>query len=130
MRLLRFLAVLAGIAVFAWLTGRAVDHEHARAHGVSVWIRMADCESGDGDGRWPYRATWDYNGRSGFDGGLQFLPSTWRMAKRLPEVRGFAYRYGYAYHAPAWVQIRVADNWRRYTSWAQWPACSRRLGLR
>lgn len=95
---------------------------------VSVWIRMADCESGDGDGLPPYRATWTFNGLH--DGGLQFVPDTWRRAKRLSEVRGFAYRYAYAYQAPAWVQIAVADNWRRHTSWAQWPTCSRKLGLR
>lgn len=95
---------------------------------VSVWIRMADCESGDGDGKPPYLATWTYNGLH--DGGLQFVPSTWNAAKRLSEVRRFAARYGYAYHAPAWVQIAVADNWRRHTSWAQWPTCSRKLGLR
>lgn len=95
---------------------------------VSVWIRMADCESGDGDGLPPYRASWAFNGLH--DGGLQFVPSTWRAAKRLSEVRSFAYRYAYAYQAPAWVQIAVADNWRRHTSWAQWPTCSRKLGLR
>ena len=126
--LLRLLLILAGVAVFAWMLGRAVDVEHARAHTVSVWIRMADCESGDGDGRYPYRARWNYRGVH--HGGLQFLPSTWRAAVRLSEVRGFAYRYRYAYLAPAWVQIRVADNWRRHTSWAQWPVCSRKLGLR
>ena len=58
--LLRLLMVLAGIAVFAWLTGRAVDHEYARAHGGSsiaairavfpaatenAAIRVARCES-------------------------------------------------------------------------------------
>lgn len=56
----RLLAVLAGIAVFAWMIGRAVDVEHARAHGVSstaairqvfpastegAAIRVARCES-------------------------------------------------------------------------------------
>jgi hypothetical protein len=124
----RATAILAALFM-VWATGRAIDHE-AAAHGVSVWIRMADCETGDGDGRYPYRAVWSYNGRSGFDGGLQFSPSTWNDAKRLREVRGFARGYGYAYQAPASVQIRVADNWRRHTSWRQWPACSRKLGLR
>lgn len=102
----------------------------APAHGVSVWLKLADCETGDGDGRPPYRAVWDYNGRSGFDGGLQFLPSTWSMAKQLPEVRGFARRHAFAYQAPAWAQILVAQAWLKRTSWAQWPACARKLGLR
>jgi len=97
---------------------------------LSVWTRVADCETGDGDGRPPYRAVWSYNGRSGFDGGLQFHPDTWRRAKALRSVRGVAYRYSFAYLAPAWVQIRVADAWLAVTSWKQWPACSRKLGLR
>ena len=32
-----------------------------------VWDRIAECESG---------RTWSYNGGSGYDGGLQFLPAT------------------------------------------------------
>lgn len=96
------------------------------AHGVSVWVKVADCETGDGDGRPPYRADWGYNGRSGFDGGLQFLPSTWRMAAGSTLLR----RYPYAYMAPAHVQIAVADAWLHRTSWGQWPACARKLGLR
>jgi hypothetical protein len=82
------------------------------------WGALAECESG---GRW------DYNGSSGFDGGLQFLPSTWRTARSL--VRG-ASVYAYAYQAPAIVQVRVAQAWLARTSWSQWPVCSRKLGLR
>lgn len=147
----------AGLLIFAWFVysaGRAADQQAVASSSgraplaaayvtravpqlaalpdspspVSVWTRMADCESGDGDGLPPYRASWHFDGYH--DGGLQFLPSTWNMAKRLREVRAFAARYAYAHHAPAWVQIAVADNWRRHTSWAQWPTCSRRLGLR
>ena len=91
------------------------------------WVAVADCETGDGDGRPPYRATWDYNGSSGFDGGLQFLPSTWVAARRL--VPG-ASRYAYAYEAPARVQVAVAARWLLETSWLQWPACSAKIGLR
>jgi transglycosylase-like protein len=99
---------------------------HRRAHEKSsrcisrldaIWLRIASCESGQ---------RWTYNGPSGFDGGLQFLPSTWNMAKGF--VPG-ASAYAYAYQAPASVQIAVADAWRRRTSWAQWPACARSLGL-
>lgn len=126
--LLLTITVLA-FAYLGLLQAAGLEYAQAeRSASVSVWIRVADCESGDGDGRPPYRADWDYNGLH--DGGLQFVPSTWNAAKRLREVRGFAGRYGYAYQAPAWVQIRVADNWLRHTSWAQWPTCSRKLGLR
>lgn len=82
------------------------------------WSALAQCESG---------GNWAYNGSSGFDGGLQFLPSTWNMAKVL--VAG-ASQYAYAWQAPAVVQVRVAQAWLARTSWAQWPACSAALGLR
>lgn len=90
------------------------------------WLALADCESGDGDGRPPYRPNWHINGY--FDGGLQFLPSTWAMATRL--YGNGSRRYGFAYEAPPIVQVRVAKRWLRATSWAQWPACSLKLGLR
>ena len=116
-------AVVANLALAAHRGDAATTHG-----GVSVWIRLADCESGDGDGRPPYRADWKHNGY--FDGGLQFLPSTWDAARRKREVYRLAWRYAYAYQAPAWVQIAVARNWLRYTSWLQWPVCSRRIGVR
>ena len=82
------------------------------------WLALASCESG---------RDWDYNGSSGFDGGFQFLPSTWNMAKQhVPRARGYAY----AWQAPAYVQYLVARDWLRRTSWAQWPTCSRRIGAR
>lgn len=92
------------------------------------WNAIADCETG-GDstpGRAPYRARWSYNGRSGFDGGLQFHPSTWRAAKT--PVRA-ARAYAYAWQAPPWVQVAVARSWLRRTSWSQWPVCSRKAGV-
>lgn len=119
--------VLTVAALLLMGVALAVNVPRAGAHG-SVWIRVADCESGDGDGKPPYRASWSYNGS--FDGGLQFLPSTWRLAVRLPAVRAVALRYAFAYQAPAWVQIRVAQAWLAVTSWAQWPVCSRKLRLR
>jgi hypothetical protein len=82
------------------------------------WLALASCESGQ---------TWNYNGPSGFDGGFQFLPSTWNMAKRL--VRG-ASVYAYAYQAPAYVQYLVAKAWLAVTSWLQWPVCSAKIGAR
>lgn len=81
------------------------------------WDALAECESG---------GNWAYNGPSGFDGGLQFLPSTWDSARLY--VSGA--NYAYAWQAPAHVQVRVAQAWLARTSWAQWPACSSALGLR
>lgn len=78
------------------------------------WLALASCESGQ---------RWNYNGASGFDGGFQFLPSTWVMAG------GPARGYAYAWQAPAYVQYLVARSWQARTSWAQWPVCAAKLGL-
>lgn len=98
-------------------------YRHWRAHAARSrcvpawpWGALASCESG---GRWAY------NGSSGFDGGLQFLPSTWNMAKGYAGAGGYAY----AWQAPPSVQVAVARAWLARTSWAQWPACARKLGL-
>lgn len=73
---------------------------------VSCWLRVASCESG---GRW------NYNGGSGFDGGLQFLPSTW-----------LAYGGGkyapYAYMASSMQQIAIASS----MALSHWPVCGAR----
>lgn len=79
----------------------------------SVWDRLAACESG---GNWA-------STRGRYDGGLQFHPSTWRAAGGT--------RYApTADQASREEQIAVAESWLAKTSWAQWPACSRKLGLR
>lgn len=80
-----------------------------------VWDRLAQCESG---------GNWSINTGS-FDGGLQFLPSTWNANGG----RQFA---PFAYQATREQQIAVAERLLaatggRYRS--SWPACSRKLGL-
>lgn len=80
----------------------------------SVWDRLAQCESG-GD--------WGTNTGNGYYGGIQFSAATWRAAggtKYAPS----------AHLATREQQIAVAESWLAKTSWSQWPACSRRLGLR
>jgi Transglycosylase-like domain len=104
-----------------WLIFR-VERAHgysSRCHTIPAWpwLALASCESGQ---------RWHYNGSSGFDGGFQFLPSTWNMAKG--HVAG-ASRYAYAWQAPAYTQYRVAKDWQARTSWGQWPVCSAKLGL-
>ncbi len=78
----------------------------AKALCTSCWDRVAACESG---GRW------NYNGSSGFDGGLQFLPSTW-----------LAYGGGqyapYAHMASRLQQMTVASR----LPLSSWPYCGRR----
>ena len=79
------------------------------------WDAIAKCESG---GRW------HYNGPSGFDGGLQFLPSTWRSVMKASGY-GFA---RYAYQATRRQQIAAAEYLigpMGANPWRQWPYCWR-----
>lgn len=74
--------------------------------------RMARCESG---------RRWSYNGSSGFDGGLQFHPGTWRATGS---------RYAFAWQAPPLEQKYRAVVWASrigfaWSSTAGWPVCGR-----
>ena len=82
--------------------------------GGGVWDRLAWCESG---------GNWGYNGGSGYDGGLQFLPATWNSYGG----REFA---SHAWGASREQQIIVAERVLADVGWRAWPACSRKLGLR
>ena len=79
-----------------------------------IWIRLAECESG---------SRWGYDGSSGYDGGLQFHPSTWR-------ANGGEEFAPYAWGATALEQMYVAERTLDRQGWGAWPACSRELGLR
>lgn len=79
----------------------------------SIWDCIAKYESG---GNW--------SSTSGmFEGGLQFLPSTWRAA-------GGTRYAAHAYQATKAQQIEIASSWLSKTSWAQWPNTSRMCGVR
>lgn len=73
----------------------------------SVWDRLAMCES---------TQRWHYNGPSGFDGGLQFLPSTWTG------FGGGEYA-PYAYQATRAQQIEIAKRVQAVQGWNAWPSC-------
>ena len=79
--------------------------------GSSVWDRLAQCESS---------GNWQANTGNGYYGGLQFLPATWRS------VGGS----GLPHQASKAEQIHRAQILQQRSGWGQWPACSRRLGLR
>jgi resuscitation-promoting factor RpfB len=76
-----------------------------------VWDRLAQCESG---------GNWSANTGNGYYGGLQFHPQTWRS------VGGS----GLPHQHSRGEQIRRAQILQQRAGWGQWPACSRRLGLR
>jgi hypothetical protein len=76
-----------------------------------AWERLRRCESG---GRY------DIDTGNGFYGAYQFVPSTWRGL-------GFP---GMPHLAPPDMQDRAAQMLQARSGWGQWPACTRRLGLR
>ena len=90
------------------------------APAVTVWDRLAECES---HGEWDYdpaTATW---GTRIYEGGVQFLPKTW------DDYRPDGYPDA-AYDATREEQIVVAERVLAEQGWRAWPACSRELGLR
>lgn len=85
----------------------------AQASVPDVWEKLAHCES---------TSRWDYNGSSGFDGGLQFLPGTWTAFK--PDSYP-----AYAWQATKAQQVAVAERVLDAQGWNAWPTCARKLGL-
>lgn len=84
---------------------------------TEVWQRLAICESGmQGQPRW------DYNGGSGFDGGLQFYPPTWTAFR--PE--GFP---EFAYQATPYQQVQVGRLVAEAQGATAWPTCTAKLGI-
>lgn len=75
-----------------------------------IWSRLAQCESGNTNA----------NTGNGYYGYFQFHPATWRSVggTGLPIDHG----YGEQLHRAQILQSR--------SGWGQWPACSRKLGLR
>jgi hypothetical protein len=76
-----------------------------------AWARLRQCESGGN-----YRT----NTGNGFYGAYQFHPGTWRGL-------GFP---GLPHQAPPEMQDEAARKLQARSGWGQWPACTRRLGLR
>ncbi len=86
---------------------------------IVIWDILADCETGDGQVGVPYSADWIYNGASGYDGGLQFDPGTWKSLDT---------GYDFAWQAPREVQIKAAEKLLSISDWGtQWPSCSVRM---
>lgn len=93
------------------LEKRAKNSSRLDLRHADLWDRIARCETG---GRW------SYNGSSGYDGGLQFLPSTWR------EWGGTDFA-PHAWQATREEQITVANRSGRTNPWlTPWPVCGRK----
>jgi len=80
------------------------------AVGGDVWARLAQCESGNTNA----------NTGNGYYGYFQFSASTWRSVggTGLPSDHGYG------------EQLHRAQILQQRSGWGQWPACSRKLGLR
>ncbi|QFQ01848.1 Resuscitation-promoting factor Rpf2 precursor [Corynebacterium urogenitale] len=85
----------------------------AQAAPDSDWDRLAQCESG---------GNWAINTGNGFQGGLQFAPSTWAGF-------GGTQFAPTADQATREQQIYVAEKVLASQGWGAWPACSAKLGL-
>jgi uncharacterized protein YabE (DUF348 family) len=90
----------------------APEPEPPPAEDLSVWDRLAGCESG---------GNWHLDGA--YDGGLQFHPDTWNRWK----PSGYP---AYAHQASRLQQIEVGRRLHAVSGWSPWPHCSRVLGLR
>ena len=85
----------------------------AQAAPDSDWDRLASCESG---------GNWAINTGNGFQGGLQFSPSTWTS-------HGGGQYAATANQATREQQIAVAENVLATQGWGAWPSCSAKFGL-
>lgn len=86
---------------------------HATAWDVTVWDRVAACESS---------GNWSINTGNGYYGGLQFSASTWKA------FGGQAYA-PQAHQATKAQQIAVARRTLHTQGPGAWPTCSVRAGL-
>ncbi|SDC74898.1 transglycosylase family protein [Rhodococcus tukisamuensis] len=94
----------AASAAFAAPAGAAPD---------SDWDRLAQCEAG---------GNWGINTGNGYQGGLQFSPSTWT-------AHGGGEYAATANQATREEQIAVAEKVLANQGWGAWPSCSSSLGL-
>ena len=85
----------------------------ANAAPDSDWDRLAQCEAG---------GNWGINTGNGFQGGLQFSPSTWN-------AHGGQQYAATANQASREEQIAVAEKVLDSQGWGAWPSCSSSLGL-
>lgn len=103
---------LAGAVLTAAVSGAAFSTT-ANAAPVSVWDRVASCESG---------GNWHINTGNGYFGGLQFSAGTWRA------YGGAAYA-SRADLASKTAQISIAERVLNSQGPGAWPVCGPRAGL-
>lgn len=80
--------------------------------GGDIWYQLRMCECGGNYG---------CNTGNGYYGAYQFSQSTWNSMNT---------GYAFAHLAPPHVQDDAAMRLQQRSGWAQWPACTKMLGLR
>lgn len=98
-----------GIAPLAEQAPPAVAHPTRSASGVN-WDAVASCESGN---------NWAINTGNGYEGGVQFLNSTWNSVKPAGAP-------AHAYQASKEQQIEAAETLLHRSGIGQWPVCGKR----
>ena len=106
-------AIATASAVGGLMFAGMVVAPHATAWDVTVWDRVAACESS---------GNWAINTGNGYYGGLQFSASTWKA------FGGQAYAQQ-AHQATKAQQIAVARRTLHTQGPGAWPTCSVRAGL-
>ena len=86
----------------------------ASAASDASWDKLAQCEAG---------GNWAINTGNGYQGGLQFSPSTWR-------ANGGGEFAPTADQATREQQIVVAERVLANQGWGAWPSCSSKMGIR
>ena len=106
----------------------AVDRITSIEQPLTVWLEIADCESGEWDAQSDPQAgsaRWAYGTREStrFEGGLHFAPQTWDAFRdpNMPDHAGQA--------VPV-AQIVVAERVLDDQGWQAWPVCSEKIGVR
>lgn len=90
---------------------KPIQQSTVQSASASVWDDLARCESG---------GNWAINTGNGYYGGLQFTASTWKA------VGGS----GLPHQNTREEQIYRAQILQTRSGWGQWPACTKKLGLR
>ncbi|MFC1430038.1 transglycosylase family protein [Streptacidiphilus sp. N1-3] len=110
---MKVLAVAATVAAAVAAVPWTADMGSSTRVAVSVWDRLAQCESS---------GNWHINTGNGYYGGVQISAETWSEAGG----KAYAKRPDLATKAQ---QIAVAERILAWQGWTAWPACSKHLGL-
>ena len=89
-----------------------VEASPIRQASGDVWEALRNCEAGGNYSR---------NSGNGYYGAYQFSAPTWRSMNT---------GYEFAHLAPPAVQDDAAKRLQASSGWGQWPACSKKIGVR